>query len=66
MMCFRDMTFCSAKCSNRECFRNYNSEVREAGIRWWGSEDFPIALSNLSEGCGKYIPIRDIKAERLV
>ena len=54
MMCYKDMTFCSAPCSNTECRRNYNDDVVAASHEWWGSDTAPIALSDFSNGCEEY------------
>lgn len=55
MMCYKDMVFCahSKDCSNNKCHRNFTQEEREKAIKWWGSENFPIAYSDLRDnGCG--------------
>lgn len=53
MMCYRDMTFCSANCRTI-CSIKFTPEVEEAAIRWWGSSDAPIALSDYSDTCPDY------------
>ena len=55
MIGYKDMTFCSANCANQTCHRNLTEAEREKAIKWWGSEDFPIALSDFSSDCDKYI-----------
>jgi hypothetical protein len=55
MISYKDMTFCSAECANLSCHRNLTEAEREKAIKWWGSEDFPIALSDFSNVCDKYI-----------
>jgi hypothetical protein len=53
-MCYKDMTFCNALCANEGCPRNYTKEAHEAAKRWW-SDNAPVALSDLSEGCPEYV-----------
>jgi hypothetical protein len=55
MIGYKDMTFCTAECANLTCHRNLTEAEREKAIKWWGSEDFPIALSDFSNDCDKYI-----------
>jgi len=55
MICYRDMTFCNAEdCTNNKCFRKITDEVIESGTKWWGSPDFPIAISDFSTVCKEY------------
>lgn len=52
MICYKDQTWCSlAKdCANAEgCFRNFTEEDHKNAIKWWGSVDYPIALSEFYE-----------------
>jgi len=56
MQGYGDITFCSAKCSNKACYRNITQDVRREGERWWGSQDFPIAVADFSKDCGDYQP----------
>jgi hypothetical protein len=56
MMCYRDMTFCSASCANYKCERQFTLEVQEKAIKWWGNERAPIALSDFSDTCEVYMP----------
>ena len=53
MMCYRDMTFCSANC-RIICPIKFTPEVEEAAIRWWGSSDVPIPLADYSDTCQDY------------
>lgn len=32
MLCFKDMTFCSAKCQNTSCFHQFTNELMEINI----------------------------------
>lgn len=56
MMCFRDMTFCSAECRTTDCKRNFTLEMAEAAVKWWGREDAPVAFSDFSGNCPDYNP----------
>jgi hypothetical protein len=54
MICFKDMTFCSAyptRCKNITCARAFTELDREAARQWWGKEGAPVAYSDFSEGC---------------
>lgn len=35
MICYRDMTFCTAICGNEECGRNFTDEKAAAAKEWW-------------------------------
>lgn len=62
MICFRDMTFCSAysaTCVNHDCRRAVTSEIRESARRWWGGDDAPFAMSDLSSSCSIFIPVAE-------
>ena len=54
MICYRDMTFCSTDCANLECPRNFTEE-EEALATLWGGINAPVAFSDFSESCGKYV-----------
>jgi hypothetical protein len=56
MMCFRDMSFCSAKCLNVECFRNWNDEQKAACLKWWDGPGGPVAFMDFSADCPDYQP----------
>lgn len=60
MICFRDMTFCSAECGNVNCRRNWNDERQGEADKWWESfksdDPAPVAFSDLSEGCEGFAP----------
>lgn len=65
MICFRDMTFCSAaeRCDNRsECGRHYDSEARAQAAEWWegfkSKDPAPIAFSDFSSICATYSPVK--------
>ena len=54
MMCFRDMTFCNAKCANEACPRKFTEQVQRDADKWWRKPGAPIALSDFSEHCDKW------------
>jgi len=54
MMCFRDMTFCSDKCGNKGCSRQFNEEQKKAALHWWGSPSYPVAFSSFKDNCKEY------------
>lgn len=56
MICFRDTTFCTAKCLNHSCERRLTKQVEEAAVKWWGSDKAPIAVSDMSANCEQYLP----------
>jgi hypothetical protein len=54
MICYRDMTFCSAKCATVDCHRNYTDDVHKAALEW--SKGFNldyalVAMSDYSKSC---------------
>lgn len=59
MICYRDMTFCSAKCATVTCRRNFTEEEAEKAKKWWGDHDFgpPVAFSDFSANCPEFQPI---------
>lgn len=56
MLCFRDMTFCSAECQNKKCERNWGLRDKSDYDKW--SESFtgggPVAFCDFSSGCEEY------------
>lgn len=56
MMCYKDRTFCSAKCANKACFRYFDEVTQEAANKWWGSDTPPIAFCDFSKGCEAFAP----------
>jgi hypothetical protein len=56
MICYKDMTFCNAECANDKCFRKYTKEVVANAAKWWGSDEAPIAVQDMSTNCPVYIP----------
>lgn len=57
MICFRDRTFCNAKCSNTDCSIKLTQQVFKDAARWWGNDNAPIAIGDRSDGCTGYKPI---------
>jgi len=54
MICFKDMTFCRAKCATKDCHRQITPEVTKAATKWWGKPGAPMAVSDFSEECPHY------------
>ena len=55
MMCYRDRTFCndSDKCSNGDCEYRFTKEDDRLATKWWGSTDYPLAMSEYhTDNCG--------------
>ena len=53
MICFLDRTFfsSSSECANKSCPSNLTPELIERGTKWWGNENFPVAMSDYADGC---------------
>ena len=60
MICYRDMTFCEAKCRNLSCKRKFTDKDSAKAREWWGSEGAPVAFADLSNGCRDYTPVEDV------
>lgn len=56
MLCYKDMTFCTAACRNTGCNRLLTQQVQQAADRWWGGPDAPIAQADFSDTCSTYMP----------
>jgi len=58
MICFLDRTFCSAKCRNDTCSRQFTDELHERARKWWEHDpnNAPIAFSDFSRTCKEYLP----------
>lgn len=56
-ICYKDKTFCSAVCDNKECHRQYTKEADEGAREWWSHDpdNAPVAFSDFSENCPDYI-----------
>lgn len=52
-MGYKDMTFCTentcAKTSS--CKRFFTEEDRQGAIKWWGNENFPVAVFTDTPSC---------------
>lgn len=44
MIGYRDRTWCCSKVEKHTCGREFTEADRQGAIRWWGGEDFPIAM----------------------
>lgn len=47
MMCYKDMTFCEfyIKCNKGgSCYKALTPKIIKDAVKWWGGEDFPIAV----------------------
>lgn len=54
MINYRDMTFCSAKCANKECQRQFTPEEEVKAKLWWDGDGAPVAFADFSGGCEDY------------
>lgn len=59
MICFEDMTFCSAACKTTECRRHWSDAKRLDANLWWGKDGAPVAFSDFSDRCIAYDPDED-------
>lgn len=50
MICYRDKTFCRAKCVNNECVIKLTDEVRKQAQKI----KLPICVADFSKTCEKY------------
>lgn len=57
MIHYKDMTFCSSDCTNKDCFRYFSEGVKQGAIAWC-PENPVVALSDFSLGCKYYLPSR--------
>lgn len=62
MICYRDMTFCSAACGTRDCPRNPPDDLQERVDRWWGGPGGLVAWSDFSPNCDRYAPAQHAAA----
>lgn len=53
MICFLDTTFCASKNCTGKCGRQLTPELIERGKKWWGSDDFPVALADYCDDKGE-------------
>lgn len=50
-MCYRDKTFCTAKCTKRHCNSKLTDQIKQDAVSWWGDLDAPIATADFSNSC---------------
>lgn len=55
MICYKDRTYCAAKCANKACYRYMSEEDWDVADRL----NLPVALFDFSEGCEEYIPLEE-------
>lgn len=48
------MTFCSSDCVNTACMRHFGDDDRAAAEKWWGGDDYPLAIADFSNHCQIY------------
>ena len=58
MIHFKDRTFCSAKCRNDTCPRQFTDELQEQARKWWDHDPdhAPVAFRDYSNVCPEYLP----------
>lgn len=59
MLCYKDQTFCSARCAVSDCPVMLTDEVERAAQEWWGKAGAPLSVADLSRQCAYYEPIID-------
>lgn len=56
MICFKDKTFCNARCSNAACERRFDDDMWADAQKWWESfkseDPPPVAFSNFRDDAG--------------
>lgn len=55
MICFRDRTYCASPNCRNECGRQFTAEDAVAAKAWWGSDDYPVAMSTFCDKHGDLI-----------
>ena len=53
MLCFRDMSFCTAKCATQHCDRKLTDQIKRDAEAWW-PENPAIATSDFSLTCAEF------------
>jgi hypothetical protein len=58
MICYRDMTFCTAACRTATCPRKFTLKDRWEAKSWWGDApgEPPVAFADMSQDCPDYRP----------
>lgn len=54
MMCYRDISFCSDAdvCQNKnQCDRWFSPAEEAKAVRWWGSDNVPVARMSFKQTC---------------
>lgn len=49
MICYRDRAWCCSEVEAHTCGREFTEKDRQDAIAWWGSEDFPLAVTKFCE-----------------
>ena len=52
MICYKDRSYCVAKCMTKECARNLSKEEQQHALEL----GLPIALTDFSSDCDSYVP----------
>ncbi len=65
MMCYRDKTWCliADDCGTFPCSARFTEHEKVLATKWWGSEEFPIMMGDLSEDCKSFTPRKDDDAD---
>jgi hypothetical protein len=61
MICYKDTTYCASPNCRNECGRQFTKEDRKNAIKWWGSEDFPIAMAEFCDDKGNLLTKQEEK-----
>jgi phage gp46-like protein len=56
-MCYRDTTFCTAKCATVACPIKLTPDVLAGALAWWGDDYAPVAVGDRSEGCERFTEV---------
>ena len=58
-MCYRDRSYCDARCAPTDCDRNITDDVLEAARKWWADMpgEPPFCVFPYSKGCNSFIPV---------
>lgn len=61
MICYKDKTFCSAKCNNKICPDNWEY-LDKTGYEIWSrnfkNEEGPVAFADFSKVCEEYKEVK--------
>lgn len=49
MISYKDRTFCASPNCQDKCGRKLTEEIKQAAVKWWGSEGAPISVAHF---CG--------------